>query len=188
MSSAPAPPATAAPKASLGFVQSDTANTANDNYLPSMSNEQIWDWFGNCAVFSHSPQHMVTAFDVLFHSKGLLFYRMKSKKDRDATPLPDPKDLKVKHGWFEGERFHDSMGYVLSRKEGEGKVCVVFTHDRGTKELHDVIECSDTITFKKFDELRQDEKKLIAFRDAGKEEGEGDSDSEMSSIAEGGDL
>ena len=105
------------------LVQSDEANTVKE--LPSLSNEDLWHFCGERGVYSQSPKHLLSCFDVFYHSKGNLYYRMKLRKNREVIPSTEPDQTS---GFFHGVVFHDPMGAFMDRKETKDEVAIMSTH------------------------------------------------------------
>ena len=106
--------------------------------LPSLNNEQLWHFIGERGVYSQSPEHMLSCFDVFVHHEGKLYYRMKLKKDRvPVTETSASADL------FVGTTFHDPMEAFINRRETKDEVAVMSTHyskDNEENERGDEIE------------------------------------------------
>ncbi len=167
MSSDPSPPqqAQVTQDVDMGFVQSEDANRIKP--YPSMSIKELWSCAGDCGVFSESPAHFKSVFDVLFHKHGTLFYRLLSKKKIAKLPKVDPNNVNVKAIFFEGVRFEDPYeNFIVPEYDPKNPrgVYVVFTHDRKTKELYDVIEAYDSITFSKFKNIVASDEEILKFR------------------------
>lgn len=107
------------------LVQTSDANVRKE--LPSLSNAELWQLFGERDVHIHSAQALVAKFDVFLHSNGRLFFRMKP-------------DVTI-HG--------DTMGMFPLRADYGDKIHVMTTHrrrpDGSLADLDDYFEISHSI-------------------------------------------
>lgn len=101
--------------------------------VPSFTETQLEEYVGARGVFFTSLRK---SFDVLYHVGGVLYYRMKLKRERD---FHDPMESFIRRDYFtpllEGD--NDLVHYMN-------------THNLDTGEEEEVIETSDSITFDEF--------------------------------------
>ncbi len=131
----------------IPLVQSFETNSEDESGY-NMTMEEIWDFAGNAGVYSESPKHFASVFDVLLHHHGVLFYRMKTEEE--IKNLPEITSVKgdVRATLMVGIRFEDPMSGFLTRDDGEG-VNIMCTHDTdGT--LFDGLETNDEIPLEDF--------------------------------------
>jgi hypothetical protein len=116
-----------------------------ESTLPTLSLATIWDIVGDQGVHSESPTHFASCFDVLFHKDGILYYRMKFKKDRrQVTMTGNPL--------FKGVVFHDPMELFIPRSSDDDRVHYMATHysrEEGI-EVAEALENDSSLTYEEF--------------------------------------
>lgn len=122
---------------------------------PSFSAYELWDFLGDQGIFSESPAHLLSAFDVLVHRQGTLYYRMRRIKDRKPVePLPEGA---VRNVLFAGTIFHDPMGYFVRRSESGSRVnvsnCYVQRADEHGERDEHILENDHDISLEEFQAL-----------------------------------
>jgi len=115
--------------------------------LPSFTLKQIWNFVGERGVYSESPEHFSSCFDILCHYKGKLYYRMKLIKDRiSSSPSSNT-------GFFKGVTFHDPMECFISRADTGDNVTIMATHYTNRDDEIDVLENDKDISLSEFEEI-----------------------------------
>jgi hypothetical protein len=116
-----------------------------------MNLEKLWNYIGDCGVFSESPTVLASNFDVFecrkIEGKKTLFYRMHPKSAKQPKVAPTEKEDKPKgthHPWFIGVKMHDPMECFITREE---------ERDDNVHVMHldcEVLENSHSITYDEF--------------------------------------
>lgn len=103
--------------------------------LPSLSDTEVWDLFGERGVFSCDAHTFKSCFDVFEHKEGMFCYRLKPRSEIDKI---QPIDTGV--GLFDGVALSDTMLTLVAREEGGDKIYYMRTHYHAVK----TVDCLET--------------------------------------------